>query len=275
MGPGYLWTARRTYPLLGETLPERQVSDLLAAVALLSAAIFALLTPPAEYLPEGEEPKAFASLSSPPGYNIDTMAKIGHELQDWLLPYIEHEPEQFASGETTIPALEFLNVSIEPKRIRIITVTKDPTHIKALMEAFERKYTGYQAVVRADEVVAGPPCLRQPAVRSGVLTQCDVPVNDPFVPPVVPGPGVEQGLLPPGVLRYRGQTGQKNQHSDYHYTPRNSEQHAKGPICCRQPGFGNQLCGEKIDQPTHQHGSDKQYRKSRDIPNRWRNDPVL
>ena len=35
MGPGYLWTARRTYPLLGETLPERQVSDLLAAVELL------------------------------------------------------------------------------------------------------------------------------------------------------------------------------------------------------------------------------------------------
>lgn len=35
MGPGYLWTARRTFPLLGETLPERQVSDLLAAIRLL------------------------------------------------------------------------------------------------------------------------------------------------------------------------------------------------------------------------------------------------
>lgn len=35
LGPGYLWTARRTYPLLGQTLPERQVSDLLAAAALL------------------------------------------------------------------------------------------------------------------------------------------------------------------------------------------------------------------------------------------------
>lgn len=35
LGPGYLWTARRTYPLLGQTLPERQVSDLVAACALL------------------------------------------------------------------------------------------------------------------------------------------------------------------------------------------------------------------------------------------------
>jgi hypothetical protein len=35
VGPGYLWTARRSFPLLGETLPERQVSDLLAAISLL------------------------------------------------------------------------------------------------------------------------------------------------------------------------------------------------------------------------------------------------
>jgi dienelactone hydrolase len=35
VGPGYLWTARRMYPLLGQTLPERQVHDLLGAVAML------------------------------------------------------------------------------------------------------------------------------------------------------------------------------------------------------------------------------------------------
>jgi dienelactone hydrolase len=35
VGPGYLWTARRTYPLLGETLPERQVSDLFASIELM------------------------------------------------------------------------------------------------------------------------------------------------------------------------------------------------------------------------------------------------
>ncbi len=33
-GPGYLWTARRAYPMIGQTLPERQVSDLLAGIAL-------------------------------------------------------------------------------------------------------------------------------------------------------------------------------------------------------------------------------------------------
>ncbi|MCC7424025.1 MAG: acetylxylan esterase [Planctomycetaceae bacterium] len=35
VGPGYLWTLRRIYPLLGHTLPERQVSDLLDGAALI------------------------------------------------------------------------------------------------------------------------------------------------------------------------------------------------------------------------------------------------
>lgn len=35
VGPGYLWTLCRVYPLLGQTLPERQVYDLLAGIALL------------------------------------------------------------------------------------------------------------------------------------------------------------------------------------------------------------------------------------------------
>jgi hypothetical protein len=35
IGPGYLWTVRRVYPLLGETLPERQVYDLMAGVAIV------------------------------------------------------------------------------------------------------------------------------------------------------------------------------------------------------------------------------------------------
>lgn len=35
VGPGYLWTLRRIYPLLGHTLPERQIYDLLAGTALL------------------------------------------------------------------------------------------------------------------------------------------------------------------------------------------------------------------------------------------------
>lgn len=35
VGPGYLWTLRRVYPLLGQTLAERQTGDLMAGTALM------------------------------------------------------------------------------------------------------------------------------------------------------------------------------------------------------------------------------------------------
>jgi multidrug efflux pump subunit AcrB len=124
----------------------RRRGAIVACVALLGIGIFALLTPPAEYLPEGEEPKTFASLTSPPGYNIETMAKIGNELQDFLLPYTQHEPEQFDSGETNIPALKYVNMSVEAQRIRIISQPKDPAHIKPLMAALQKKYSEYPAM---------------------------------------------------------------------------------------------------------------------------------
>ena len=112
----------------------------ITAVALVSASIFFFLTPPAEYLPEGEEPKAFASMTSPPGYNLETMSAIGLELQEYFLPFLEHSPEQFDNGETEVPALAFMNFSIQASTIRIIASPKDPAHIKPMMEAIANKY---------------------------------------------------------------------------------------------------------------------------------------
>lgn len=119
---------------------------IILGVAVVSSAIFVLLTPPAEYLPEGEEPKAFASLTSPPGYNINTMAEIGRELQDYFIPFTEDEPDQFERGETAVPALKYVNLSIQARRVRIITQPKDPAHIKPLMKALQQKYKEYPAM---------------------------------------------------------------------------------------------------------------------------------
>jgi len=121
-------------------------ATLIAGVILLSLGIFLVMTPPAEYLPEGEEPKAFASLTSPPGYNLQTMAEIGRELQDYFLPFTHHDPEQYDKGETDVPALTYVNLSIEPRQIRIITQPKDPAHIKAVMQALQKKYREYPAM---------------------------------------------------------------------------------------------------------------------------------
>ncbi len=70
LGKGYLWTARRTYPLLGQTLPERQVSDLLAAIDVLQKKTESLdLVPPKSVAVSGKGMTAplaiYASLLNP------------------------------------------------------------------------------------------------------------------------------------------------------------------------------------------------------------------
>jgi multidrug efflux pump subunit AcrB len=125
---------------------NRHRTGIIALVAALSLSIFLFLTPPAEYLPEGEEPKTFASLTSPPGYNLETMSRIGMELQDYFLQFVEDEPEAFDTGETSVPAMAYINMSIEPRRIRIIAQPKDPAHIKPLMKAIQDKYREYPAM---------------------------------------------------------------------------------------------------------------------------------
>lgn len=112
-------------------------------VAGASAAIILLLTPPAEYLPEGEEPKMFARLNAPPGYNLETMEEIGKDLQDWLLPYVEDDPERFHRGETDVPAVKYFFLVVEADGLRIIAETVDPADITKLMAAVGEKYRTY------------------------------------------------------------------------------------------------------------------------------------
>lgn len=106
-------------------------------------AIIGYLTPPAEYLPEGEEPKLFASMSPPTGYNLQAMEKIGMELKAFYMPYLQHDPAQFERGETDTPAMQFFNLGIAADRIRIITSPKNPKHIQALMDAVDKKFKSY------------------------------------------------------------------------------------------------------------------------------------
>lgn len=116
---------------------------IIALVIGICGAIIVYLTPPAEYLPEGEEPKLFASMSPPTGYNLETMTRIGHEVQEYFLPFLEHEPSQFDRGETKVPAMAYFNLSIQATRLRIIAQPKVNKHIKALMDAIDRKYESY------------------------------------------------------------------------------------------------------------------------------------
>jgi multidrug efflux pump subunit AcrB len=115
----------------------------LSLAAGASLAAFVWLTPPAEYLPEGEEPKTFARMNAPPGYNLETMRRIGDDLQRHFLPFLDTEPVDFERGESAVPALKYFNLRVQATGLRVIAEPKDPAHIKPLMDALTRQFKAY------------------------------------------------------------------------------------------------------------------------------------
>src|SRR5690606_6085814 len=109
----------------------------------LIAATLLTLTPPAEYLPEGEEPKTFATMIAPPGYNLTEMSAIADELQHELLPHVRDDSGAYARGETDVPPLAYLNMRVGAQSLRIIAETVDPSNLDALMAALTRRYEAY------------------------------------------------------------------------------------------------------------------------------------
>jgi multidrug efflux pump subunit AcrB len=139
--------------------PGRRMVTIVSTLVLSFAVIF-MLTPAAEYLPEGEEPKTFAALSAPPGYNLETMTEIGMEIQDYFLQFVGDDPARFERGETDVPAIKYLNVRITPDGMRIISEAVDASRINDLMDAITRKYREY-------------PGMRAFAARGSIITSND------------------------------------------------------------------------------------------------------
>jgi multidrug efflux pump subunit AcrB len=121
---------------------SRRIACLGGTVAV-TAAVIALLTPPAEYLPEGEEAKSFSMMIAPSGYNLTEMTAIAHRLHGEFLPYLDDEPARFDRGETAVPALAYFIAWVRPQYLRVIAETKDPRHIDALIEVITQKFAQY------------------------------------------------------------------------------------------------------------------------------------
>ena len=108
------------------TRTPRRRTLTIGSTVILSLAVIVFLTPAAEYLPEGEEPKIFASMSAPPGYNLETMTEIGLEIQERLLPFVDNDPGRYRTWRDEVPAIRYMNLSISPDRVRIIAEPVDP-----------------------------------------------------------------------------------------------------------------------------------------------------
>ena len=79
---------------------------LIAGALGTAGAILLFLTPPAEYLPEGEENKVFALMFAPPGYNIDTMREVYQSVDAHFAPHFDADPREYANGRSTVPAIK-------------------------------------------------------------------------------------------------------------------------------------------------------------------------
>ncbi|PMR71953.1 efflux RND transporter permease subunit [Billgrantia endophytica] len=126
---------------LHATWPRRAavlVGTLVAAVLAVT-----LLTPPAEYLPEGEEAKVFSRMIAPPGYNLSEMEGIAQELIAALRPRLDDAPGRYARGETDMPALNVFSVFVDPQGISAMTDPQNPAEVDALIGALEALYTAW------------------------------------------------------------------------------------------------------------------------------------
>jgi multidrug efflux pump subunit AcrB len=139
--------------------PGRRWAYLAVVIAATTAALL-VLTPPAEYLPEGEEPKTFASMIAPPGYNLTEMTAIGEALQRDLLPHAEDRSGRYARGETDVPPMAYLSMRVGSQSLRIIAETVDPSDIDALMSALTHRYEAY-------------PGMRAFAARGSIISSND------------------------------------------------------------------------------------------------------
>lgn len=122
---------------------RRSRATCITIAALLSGGIIWFLTPPAEYLPEGEEAKVFAMMYAPPGYSLDTMVDIAKDIEAHLLPHVKADPESFDEGQTDVPPMVYSNMRVGSGFLRIITEPMDAGDVEALMDAIVRKFREY------------------------------------------------------------------------------------------------------------------------------------
>jgi len=103
-----------------------------------------VLMPAAEYLPEGEEPKAFSLMFAPPDYNLSEMEKIGDELRAYFKDYLNASPDAFENGETNMPPLAYYNMSVSIGRIWFLSAPTDPQYIDEMMDAITEKFRSFE-----------------------------------------------------------------------------------------------------------------------------------
>lgn len=132
----------------------------IAGTLAITAIIITRLTPPASYLPEGEEAKSFSTMIAPAGYSLTEMSRIAEQVHAEFIPHVGADPDKFRRGENQIPALEYFVLWVMPQRLRVIAETSNPADIDQLMDIIDRRFASY-------------PGMRSFSTRGSIITSND------------------------------------------------------------------------------------------------------
>lgn len=113
----------------------------IAAISSLGLAI--LLMPPAEYLPEGEEPKAFTRMFAPPGYNLQEMQRIANEIQRDLNVALNADAENYNADGGTLTPLKYYLLSSSAGSLWLLSEPKNGKHIELMMQQLTQRFESY------------------------------------------------------------------------------------------------------------------------------------
>jgi multidrug efflux pump subunit AcrB len=111
---------------------RRRIAFIIGTLAFTGTALF-VLTPPAEYLPEGEEAKTFARMIAPPGYSLEAMKEVAAEVDAKFIPHVDADPADYAAGRVNVPPLKHFLMFVNTGSLTVIATTHNPNDIDALI----------------------------------------------------------------------------------------------------------------------------------------------
>ncbi|MEM9384922.1 MAG: efflux RND transporter permease subunit [Pseudomonadota bacterium] len=139
---------------------DRPIRQLTLMIALLATtgAVLAFLTPQAEYLPEGEEKKAFARLFPPPGTNLEEIRLVMDEIGEELKPHLGRDPSEFDRGEMDYPAIDYMFQFARQTGVTFVIETTRRQDMGALIEKLTARFEqvpGMNGFVSRGSIFAG------------------------------------------------------------------------------------------------------------------------
>ncbi len=137
-------------------LRRRRRACLLLAV-LATIAVVLGLTPAAEYLPEGEEPKAFTRMIAPPGYSLAEMTSIADQVRTELDRHVGAVPDDYDRGDTAVPPLRYYSLNVSSASLSVLSEPVRAGDLDAMMEGltgYFRSFPGMRAFSARGSIIS-------------------------------------------------------------------------------------------------------------------------